>query len=333
MKISYYTIQAGLNPAVGYGYAGKSIVKSLNNLGHEVSFANPKADIQLNFTQPHFYKFHKNQYQIGYTPWESTSMRPDWVERFNYCDEVWATSDWVAKVFKDCGVVKPIFVYSHGIEDIWKPKKRIKRDGEPLKFLHVGEPAPRKDGQLVVETFIKLFGNNPDYHLTLKCHNNNTVRVYNKYNELVNPDKAVNNITVIKEQYEESRLVQLFHDHHVMVYPTWGEGFGFIPLQALATGMPTISTYDWAQYEKYIGPLKLKSRLTHDVLPKAIGDGHIGQMFRPDKKHIEDLMLEVATNFRAYSGYYFSQSSKIHEEYNWDQLTKNAFNHLEKKFS
>jgi len=54
-------------------------------------------------------------------------------------------------------------------------------------------------------------------------------------------------------------LVNLYHTHHCLVYPTWGEGFGFIPLQGLASGMPTITTYPWANYEKYIGPLKLKS--------------------------------------------------------------------------
>jgi glycosyltransferase involved in cell wall biosynthesis len=333
MKISYYTIKAGLNPAVGFGYAGKNIVKSLNNLGYEVSFANPKSDIQLNFTQPHHFKLHRNQYQIGYTPWESTSMRTDWVDKFNFCDEVWATSDWVAKVFKDNGVTKPIYVYPHGVEDIWKPKKRVLKENEPFKFLHVGEPSPRKDGQLVVDTFIKLFGNNPDYHLTIKAHGFSTIRVYDKNREFVNPDKAYNNITVITEEYSEPDLVSLFHRHHALIYPSWGEGLGFIPIQGLATGMPVISTYDWAHYEKYIGPLKLKSQLTSDTLPKAVGDPHVGKMFRPDKQHLEDLMYDVVINSKAYFGYYFAQSKKIHEEYNWDQLTKNAFERLSKKFS
>lgn len=333
MKISYYTIKAGLNPAVGFGYAGKNIVKSLNSLGHEVSFANPKSDIQLNFTQPQHFKLHRNQYQIGYTPWESTGMRKDWVDKFNICDEVWAPSDWVAKVFKDNGVTKPIYVYPHGVEDIWKPKKRILKSGESFKFLHIGEPSPRKDGQLVVDTFIKLFGNNPDYHLTIKAHHFNTTRVYDKYNEFVNPDKAYNNITIITEEYSEPDLVSLFHRHHALIYPSWGEGFGFIPIQGLATGMPVITTYDWAHYNKYIGPLKLKSQLTSDTLPKAVGDPHVGKMFRPDKKHLEDLMYDVIVNSRAYFGYYYAQSTKIHEEYNWNQLTNKAFDHLVKKFS
>ena len=335
MHISYYTIKAGLNPAVGFGYAGQNIVKTLQEIGHKVTFADPNAQVQLNFTQPQHYKLHKNQYQIGYTPWESTKIRDEWRERMNLCNEVWATSDWCADVYRNNGVESPIYVYPHGIEEVWSPKKRILTDG-PLKFLHVGEPSPRKDGQMVVDTFIKLFGNNPDYQLTIKAQAHHTIRIYDKRGSLVPPDHVYSNIKVILDEYPVTMLANLFHQHHVLVYPTWGEGFGFIPLQGLATGMPVISTYDWAQYKNYLGPLKLKSTLTDaetEGVPKAVGDSHLGSFFRPDKEHLESQMLDAAINFKAYSGYYYAQSTKIHEEYNWTQLTNNAFDHIFKKFS
>ncbi len=59
-------------------------------------------------------------------------------------------------------------------------------------------PSPRKDGQLVTDTFIKLFGNNPEYQLTLKCHGASTVRIYNDRKELVSPDTVYSNIKIIK---------------------------------------------------------------------------------------------------------------------------------------
>jgi len=177
-----------------------------------------------------------------------------------------------------------------------------------------------------------LFGNDPKYQLTLKCHHNHTVRVYDKNGELRLPEDVYSNIKVIKDEMAIEDLVALHQRHHVLIYPTWGEGFGFIPLQALATGMPVISTYDWAHYKKFMGPLKLRSTLTSETLPKAVGDAHVGQMFKPDEKHLEELMHDSILNFKAYSGYYFAQSTKIHEEYNWIQLTNNAFDHIFKKF-
>jgi predicted AlkP superfamily phosphohydrolase/phosphomutase len=44
-------------------------------------------------------------------------------------------------------------------------------------------------------------------------------------------------------------------------------------------------------------------------------------------------MRDVAMDYNAYFGYYFAQSTKIHEDYNWDQLTKKAFEHLVEKFN
>ena len=156
--------------------------------------------------------------------------------------------------------------------------------------------------------FIKLFGNNPKYHLTIKAHNESTLRIYDKYGRFVSPTDAYSNISIITEEYDIDNLVSLYHRHHCLVYPTWGEGFGFIPVQALASGMPVITTYPWAEYKEFIGPLKLKSTLTDETLPKAVGDSHLGQMFKPDEIDLASKMLDATENFRAYSGYLISSA-------------------------
>lgn len=329
MQISFSTPIVNLKSNNGYGHAGKKIVESLINLGNEVPFQQSKAPVQLNFSQPPYFKLHRNQYQISYTPWESTIIPDTWKTMLQECNEIWTTSDWCANVFEDNGY-KDVKVYPHGIDPMWSPKKR--EDNGVIKFLHVGEPAPRKAGQMVVDAFISLFGNDPRYSLTIKAHNHNTTRVYNDYieKEIIGlPNQMYSNIKIITQDYTDAMLVNLYHQHHVLVYPSYGEGFGFIPLQALATGMPTISTYDWAHYYKYLGPLKLKSELIESPWPYP----HEGKVFEPDYKHLLDLMIDVSQNFKAYSGYYYAQSTKIHEEYNWDQLTNNSFSHIFKKFS
>ena len=330
MKISLSTPTLNLkNTKHGYGHACNKIIKSLNNLGHEVKYQDPSALIQLNFAQPHLYKLHRDQYQIGYTPWESTVIPPEWFPKLKLCDEIWTTSDWCANVFEDNGF-KDVKVFPHGIDPIWKPKRRTESD--VLKFLHVGEPSVRKGGQLVVDAFIHLFGNDPRYSLTLKTTNDNSTRVYNNYidKQIIGlPHEMYSNIYINNESLEEEQLVNLYHQHDVLVYPSAGEGFGFIPFQALATGMPTISTYDWAQYKNYLGPLKLKSTIKDSEWDLV----HPGKVFEPNYQHLLETMRDVAINFNAYSGYYYAQSTKIHKEYDWDRLTKKAFNNVIKKFS
>lgn len=329
MNISFSTVRANFRENNGYGYASKNIIDSLKSLGHSVPFQDYRSPVQLNFSQPNHFKMHRGQYQISYTPWESTIIPEIWKPNLNLVDEVWTTSDWCANVFEDNGY-KNVHVYPHGIDPIWTPRRR--RDDGVIKFLHVGEPAPRKAGQMVVDAFVNLFANDPKYSLTLKVYKNNTTRIYNNYidKEIIGlPNKVYNNIYIIDEDMSTEDLVKLYHDHDVLVYPSYGEGFGFIPLQALATGMPTICVADWAHYKNYIGPLKLKSKLVDSPWPFP----HEGKVYEPEYKHLLELMRDVAINFNAYSGYYYAQSTKIHKDYNWIQLTNNAFDHIFKKFS
>lgn len=329
MNISYSTPIVNLTSSNGYGYAGRNIVDSLKRLGHNVPFQDSRAPVQLNFSQPEYFKLHRNQYQISYTPWESTVIPERWKPFLDVVDEIWTTSDWCANVFEDNGY-KNIRVYPHGIEKVWKPKKR--EDDDVIKFLHIGEPAPRKGGQMVVDTFIELFGNNPKYSLTLKVYKHNTTRVYNNFvdKEIVGiPYEMFSNIKMIDAVLDQEELVKLYHDHDVLLYPSFGEGFGFIPLQALATGMPVICTSNWAHYKKYLGPLSLKADLIDSPWPYP----HEGKVYMPDYIDLRKQMLEVSENFKAYAGYYYAQSTKILEEYDWDQLTKNSFEHIVNKFS
>ena len=93
--------------------------------------------------------------------------------------------------------------------------------------------------------------------------------------------------------------------------------------------MPTICTSGWAHYENFLGPLKLNSQLIDSPWPFP----HEGKVFEPNRQHLVELMKDVVFNFKAYSGYYYAQSTKIHETYNWLELTKNSFDHIFKKFS
>lgn len=329
MQISISTPIVNLKSKNGYGYALKNIVDSLNSLGHETPFQNPKSPVQLNFSQPNYFKMHRDQYQISYTPWESTVIPDIWKPNLAVVDEIWTTSDWCANVFEDNGY-KNVKVFPHGIDPIWSPKKR--EDDGVIKFLHIGEPAPRKAGQMVVDAFVKLFADNPKYQLTIKAHNSNTTRIYNNIidKQIIGlPQNMYSNIKVITKEYSDHELLRLYNDHDVLVYPSYGEGFGFIPLQALANGMPTICTSAWADYQRFLGPLKLKSELIDSPWPFP----HAGKVFEPNYIHLLETMRDVAHNFKAYSGYYYAQSTKIHEEYNWLQLTNKAFEPIFKKFS
>jgi glycosyltransferase involved in cell wall biosynthesis len=314
--------------STGYGYAGFNIVDSLIKLGHSVPFNSSKAPVMINFTMPHFYIINQNQYSIGYTPWESTKLQDGWATTMNFCDEIWTTSDLMAEWFKAEGVTQPLYVYEHGIASEWTPKFR-KKSG-PIKFLHVGEPAERKGGQLVVDAWMELFKNDPRVSLTIKANGFNTTRVQGD-GWLLRPDQASNNVNLIIENVDLKDLIKLYHDHDVLLYPSWGEGFGLIPLQGIATGMPVIFNHKWAPYRRFANDLDIEDRLV-PVLTDFEGI-HPGMVFQPSKQSLKQHMLEIVDNFEDYSHDAFEIAPRVHEEYNWLRVTENAFKHIVERFS
>lgn len=327
MQISYGTHAGGLETSQGYGYAGINIINSLQALGHTTPFNYAKAPIQFDFTQPFYYQFSPDQYNIGYTPWESTGLMDGWSDSMNSVDEIWTTSDWCKNVFEKAGVTSKIFVYPHGIEHIWKPFRRVK--GTQLRFLHVGEPAPRKCGQMVFDAFTELFGNDNRYQLTIKANGVNTVRAHLPSGEIDDPMNMYKNVNVIKTVLPIEELVSLYNSHHALVYPSYGEGFGFIPLQAMASGMPTIFNPTWAPYRNFSVGLEIEDRLIDSLWPEI----HPGQVLEPSYESLLKQMQNTADYFDSYADQAYDNAPAIHEEYDWLRVTEKAFQHVVSRFS
>jgi glycosyltransferase involved in cell wall biosynthesis len=298
----------------GYGYATKNAVASLRRLGHEVNYSTSDADVHIHFDQPQFFQAPREDiYKIIFLPWESTRLKPKWKDALNKVDEVWTPSPLIAKWYRTAGVRTPIHVYQHGVEPLWAPKKRVVQD--KVRFLHLGVEASRKGGLDVMRAMGQAFGRgSKDVELTLK---------------MVNPGwriPTIGNINIVNTVMSEQNLVELFHSHHVYTYPSWGEGFGLTPLQAMATGMPTITVPDWAPYATLLDErLTLDAKLHASQWPLM----HPGKMFAPNQDDLVDKMRWVVDNYESASEYALDTAPHVLGIYDWDKLTDRAFRDLE----
>jgi len=330
MKISFTgDAMRYMDHNTGYGQASEMIFRSFKKLNIDCGFELEGADIEISFSVPHeHYWIEKDSYKIAYTAWESTDLNKFSKSLMNQADEIWGTSQWVQNVFSYIFPDKPTFYYKHGIDERFKPIKR-KGKNTPFTFLHIGEPSSRKDGQMVAEAFIDLFGNNPDYRLVMKASRINTVKVREPLNGyLVSPPVHYKNVTLINESLTNEQLVGLYNLCDVFVYPTWGEGFGFQPLEALSMGMPVISTAEWADYKKYI-PYQVDSIIS----PNPWSEIHPGFMLKPIKESLKEQMLKCVETYDDVIKDTFKNSFKIHEEYDWLEVTKPAVERLEYIYS
>lgn len=316
MKISMTIPIENMQTANGFGQASYQIAKSLQRLGHSVTLNDPTAPVELAFCQPTYWQWaSKDSYKIGYVPWESTELPPMWKYMMRSADELWTPSPVIAGWFKDLGY--DFKVYQHGVDpEVWSPVRRHDRTG-PVKLLHIGEPAVRKAGGLVLDSFTEVHSEDPGCTLTIKSHGPT---------ELKSNHPAV---TIIEEEYSETDLVKLVHDHDVLVYPSYGEGFGLIPLQAMSTGMPVVITKGWAPYENLVASESLiKTTLERSPWPKT----HPGKMLHPDPVDLKSALKDSIEHFKHYAQFAYMISADVREAYDWDRLTAEAFAPIFEKF-
>jgi glycosyltransferase involved in cell wall biosynthesis len=120
----------------------------------------------------------------------------------------------------------------------------------------------------------------------------------------------------------------LYYTHDAYVYPSYGEGFGLTPFQALATGMPTITLPGWAPYRRFIDPkLEISHKLVRSNWPKI----HPGQVMRPNFDEVIDRMRYVADNYDDARDFACSNAFDLHAAYDWDIITAQVFSDLKKR--
>lgn len=310
MRISFNQPYKQVKNNNGYGYAAEMCKKSLVELGHEVDWMDPTADVELNFIQPENWCWSGVDYRIAYLPWESTAPRDGWVDKLNEVDEVWTPSPWCAELFSEWGVTKPIKVYQHGVDPIWAYARRSS-EGR-FNVLHHGAEALRKGGNETIRAFMDtLWSESSTLHLKMILQQFNII--------------DSEHIKVYKEKSSIEDLVRLYQASDLFLYPSYGEGFGLTPLQAMATGMPVLITEGWAPYKRFLEPQHL---IEWDYIDSPWPDIHPGQVMKPRMDDMQDKLRYHYDNRDLELCIADTLPEHLFREYDWTSLTREAFAHL-----
>lgn len=316
----------------GYAYAYNEINKHLRQYQYNekkisIDVNSPKSKVQLYFGSPDGF-FYDHQYKIQMTQWESTLIPPHWVDHAKRYDEWWTANPFGKDAFVNSGVPEEkVHVFEHGVDSsVWTPKKR--GQDNVIRFLHVDSGSPRKRAPLAVEAFKQAFGSSFDYELTLK-YSHGAMSDLNWFDPevLESAGKWVDvNIRHIDNNLTLEQLVSLFQYHDVLIYPSEGEGFGLIPLQALATGMPVISTSDWCSYDKYFAGNIIESHRGQSDIVETYT--RFGDVIIPHLDSMVELMKNTANNITSQSNRFYDQISEVVADYDWQTRTNRAIDSL-----
>jgi glycosyltransferase involved in cell wall biosynthesis len=275
----------------------------------------PKAKVQLHYGSPPG-NFYPHQYKIQMTQWESTLAPSSHAELIKGYDELWTANDFGKTAYVNAGVPEnKIHVFEHGIDsDVWVPKLRGKRN--KIRFLHIDSGSPRKRADIVVEAFKSIFGDDENYELTLKwSHAEPSLVDWTNESVLETQGEWDGNVRYIHETLPLEHLVSLYHFHDVFVYPSEGEGFGLIPLQALSTGMPTISTDLWCSYADLFPETRIEATMGVSSIKENYD--RPGLVVIPSLESTADKMKYVADNIEHLSEVFFLRSSMVKNRYQW----------------
>jgi glycosyltransferase involved in cell wall biosynthesis len=340
VKISFYTKSQPGKPQenwtkdtfYGYGKSYVEIKKAFERYQYrgrplEVLWNDPGCNAQVYFGFiPEEGSHYEHQYKIFMSHTESSLMPESRASGFLKADELWTGNDWGREAAIKAGLnPKKVFVYNLGIKpELYVPTIRGRKG--KIRFLHIGAGWVRKRSDLVIEAFNILYKKYGDLiELTVKDVDEGAkTSIHNWLQDFVLKnagEKISPGIRKIEETLSEQEMISLINFHDVLVYPSEGEGFGLIPLEAMASGMPVISTHEWCSYSDFLIDTAIDSEIkTSD---SHWGYDMDGKVVVAQLESIVEQMENVIKNMESVSLKYFNQAPEILEQYSWDRVTKN----------
>ena len=303
-------------------------IQLLNQTGIGLAYENAdmplvESDILINNRLPNDYS-KSSGYSIGFSYWETNRLPNEWVKKMNMMDEIWTTSAWAKDVFINSGVNVPVFDFRLGVHaEYFFPVLRKKRT--PFTFLSIGAPSTRKNSQIAVDAFIKLFGNNEDFRLLYKAVDSPDARLTNGSQGIL-PIRNHPLIDVIDKDVDIKTLSDIYDSADCLIYPTSGEGWGILPFQAIAKGIPTICTNATSCTEYAEMSVPLDYELSNHNMNGIYDD--TGTWAKPNFDDLCDNMLYVVSNYDEIAKKTYDNANSEFEKMTWDYAAKGYHDRL-----
>jgi len=186
--------------------------------------------------------------------------------------------------------------------EVWTYRKRP--TAGPFTFLASGSE-PRKGTDVAMRAFQRAFPTNPDVRLLVKHPTSSPI-----------PIPSDPRIQVVSGYLSAQEELDLYASAHCYLGLSRGEGFGMMPLQALAQGCPTIlsAAHGHAEFSHYGIPISTR------LVPAAdyMLFGEAGDWWEPDEDETVDAMLDVYANYDGYLNVARRRSGQVRRTWTWD---------------
>lgn len=192
-----------------------------------------------------------------------------WPERINLLDAGVCINEHQKQVFKQSGVVKPLFVVPHAIDvekfqRNYKPLEQVKKAVKgSFTFLTIGELIKRKSLVPLLKAFHTEFSVSEPVELVIKTSSRSLSKeqTYQKCAEICSATKMALKLypsietykkeVIITDYLPDEQLYRLYNSCDVFVQTSHGEGFSLPSVDAMGFGLSPIVP-NWGGYREFI---------------------------------------------------------------------------------
>ena len=244
------------------------------------------------------------------------------IKNLSQTDMIICPSEFAATAFRESPLDMPIRIASFGVDP--EEFSFIERSwDDQLRFLHAGVTQFRKGSWLVPEAFIIAFDSDDDVQLMMAAPRGSPM-----YTRLKSEYGNHSNITFHMAREESSE--SLYRRNHIYVSPHLSEGFGLMPLEAMATGMPCIIARCSAPREYFDKDYGWWIEMSEDYAP--VSDclpGTSGFWRLPDQQSLAEQMRYAYEHKAEAMQKGEAASEYVRNELTWELTAQQIVKHLE----
>jgi glycosyltransferase involved in cell wall biosynthesis len=255
-------------------------------------------------------------------------------------DQIWVPSAWGRDVLLAHGLsAHKVHLVPEGVDGarFHAHGRRPRTSNRPFRFLTVGKYEQRKGIDETLEAFARVYANCADVELVIKS--NYFTDHARKYQDLQNKIASLNlsNVTVLWGETSEIELANLYRACDTFVLPTRAEGWGLPLIEAVAAGLPVITTM-------YSGHMEFLQHVTDSVLPVAHvmtaidcpeycsyypdSENLWGAWARPNVDSLATCMQQAFQEEHRLYDHAQRNSKIIRERFSWSQSAEQALAHM-----
>jgi glycosyltransferase involved in cell wall biosynthesis len=266
--------------ATGYGMVGLNILKSLSQLGTDISLFPIGNNIELNhdsekslfeqcLSRANFFDYNApclkiwHQFDLAskigngkyyaFPFFEINRLNDKEKHHLNYVSKIFVASHWAKQILIENGINKQIDVVPLGVDtNIFRTPPKIKLLNNNYVFFHIGKWEIRKGHDFLLKAFDAAFDINDNVELRLLPHNPFlNEQETQQWFSLVQNCKLKDKIKIFGRLQTQFHLAEFISDGDCGVFPSRAEGWNHELLESMALNKPVIAT-NYSAHTEYI---------------------------------------------------------------------------------